>query len=94
MSVHRRTTQYLKRITERYRISRFVRITGFMTKASLFTSEVASELSRAWWDSEAGQQRRREIRDRKIAELLAKFPVTEAEADEIRALLPPVTGKP
>lgn len=60
-----------------------------MSTASV-SSEAASAaaaLSRARWDAPAGQALRRARRERKIRELLASFPVTEAEAELYRALL-------
>jgi hypothetical protein len=47
-----------------------------------------SEALRERWDSPAGLALRRETRKRQIAALLAKFPISADEANQIRALLP------
>jgi hypothetical protein len=53
-------------------------------------SESARELVRARWDSPYWVEVRSLARSRKIAEMLARSPITPAEAATIRALLPPV----
>lgn len=53
------------------------------------TSEAAAALSRARWARPDIVAARRESRYRRIARLVAAFPVTADEAEAIRALLPP-----
>lgn len=56
-------------------------------------SAAARRASRARWDAPHYQAARRQARDRKIAALLARFPVTPDEAEAIRAMLPPPTAE-
>jgi hypothetical protein len=73
------------------RPKQLLRIPTCIDHMNKMSSEAGTTLACTRWNNPEVLAERREARRRRLAADFARFPVTPAEAEQIRALLPPVT---